>query len=171
MPLRFLVACRRILYFQTILKRDDKELTKQVLLAQTDDPYNGDFFQLVENDCKNLSIDINNIENQSKQTLKKLVKQKAREAALKQLLEMKNKHSKVSNLKYSDLAPQKYLKSILFTNDEAKLLFDLLTRTSKYFKSNFMSLTATHPVFSSCGSSPYEVAKAKIQARCLSGRA
>ena len=49
---------------------------------------------------------------------------------------------------------------------------NLLSEASlKYFKSNFMSLTVTHPVFSSCGSSPYEVAKAKIQARCLSGRA
>ena len=34
-----------------------------------------------------------------------------------------------------------------------------------------MSLSCTHRIFTSCGSSPYEVSKAVIQARCLSGRA
>ena len=34
-----------------------------------------------------------------------------------------------------------------------------------------MSLTSTHPIFSTCESSPYEVSKAIVQARFLSGRA
>ena len=34
-----------------------------------------------------------------------------------------------------------------------------------------MSLSATHPIFSTCGASPYEVSKASVQARYLSGRA
>ena len=34
-----------------------------------------------------------------------------------------------------------------------------------------MSLTSSHPIFSTCGSSPYEVSKAVVQARFLSGRA
>ena len=40
----------------------------------------------------------------------------------------------------------------------------------EYFKPEFMSLTRTHPLWSSAGSNPYEVAKAVIQARMLSGR-
>ena len=34
-----------------------------------------------------------------------------------------------------------------------------------------MSLSVTHPIFSTCGTAPYEVSKAVIQARWLSGRA
>ena len=41
---------------------------------------------------------------------------------------------------------------------------------SLYFKTAFMSLSQTHPLFTHCGSSPYEVKKAVIQARFLSGR-
>ena len=41
----------------------------------------------------------------------------------------------------------------------------------KYFRPSFMSLSTTHPMFSTCESSPYEVSKAVVQARYLSGRA
>ena len=40
----------------------------------------------------------------------------------------------------------------------------------KYFHPQFMSLTQTHPMFTSCGSNSYEVSKAIIQAKMLSGR-
>ena len=39
-----------------------------------------------------------------------------------------------------------------------------------YMKTAFMSLTATHPLFTSCLSSPWETEKTVIQARHLSGR-
>ena len=38
------------------------------------------------------------------------------------------------------------------------------------FRSNFMSLSKPHPIWTSAGSSPYEVKKATVQARMLSGR-
>ena len=40
----------------------------------------------------------------------------------------------------------------------------------KYFKPSFYSLTKPHPIFTSAGSSPYEVEKSKVQARMLSGQ-
>ena len=40
----------------------------------------------------------------------------------------------------------------------------------KYFHPNFMSLCKPHPLWTTAGSSPYEVNKACIQARMLSGR-
>ena len=39
-----------------------------------------------------------------------------------------------------------------------------------YLRTGFMSLTRCHPVFSSCGSSPWEMEKAVTQSRLLSGR-
>ena len=53
---------------------------------------------------------------------------------------MKSKHSKVQNIKYTELTEQHYLKSILFSNEDANLLFSLRTKTSKYFKSNFPNM-------------------------------
>ena len=137
LPLRFLISNRRILYYHTIIKRNDHELTKQVLLTQKKSPCNGDFIQLIESDCKNFSIDIDTIEKQSKQSVKRIVRRKAKEAALNYLFQMKEKHTKVQNIKYTELRQQNYLKSILFSNEEANLLFDLRTKTSKNFKSNF----------------------------------
>ena len=39
-----------------------------------------------------------------------------------------------------------------------------------YLRTGFMSLTTCHPLFLSCGSSPWEVEKAVTQSRLLSGR-
>ena len=47
---------------------------------------------------------------------------------------------------------------------------DLLS-SLKFFHPAYMSLSSTHPLFSTCGSSPYQVLKACVQARYLSGRA
>ena len=46
-PLRFILATRRILYLQTILKRELKELTRKSYEAQKADPVTGDFYLLV----------------------------------------------------------------------------------------------------------------------------
>ena len=39
-----------------------------------------------------------------------------------------------------------------------------------YMRTRFMSLTRSHPLYTSCGSSPWEVEKAVTQSRLLSGR-
>ena len=40
----------------------------------------------------------------------------------------------------------------------------------RYFRPDYMSLTSPHPLWKTCGSNPYEIHKAVIQARMLSGR-
>ena len=47
-PIRYLLACRRLLYLQTILQRDSDELTHKVNIAQKAAPSPGDFCQLVD---------------------------------------------------------------------------------------------------------------------------
>ena len=44
------MACRRMIYLQTIIKRSDSELTKRIYLAQKEDPIKGDFYWLVIKD-------------------------------------------------------------------------------------------------------------------------
>ena len=39
-----------------------------------------------------------------------------------------------------------------------------------YFHPNFMSLTVPHPLWTTCEGNPFEIAKAIVQAKLLSGR-
>jgi hypothetical protein len=52
-----------------------------------------------------------------------------------------------------------------FLRAEAAVLDSLL-----YFKPNFCSLLAPHPLWSTCGSSPAKIAMATVQAQMISGR-
>ena len=145
MPLRFIIGSRRIMYLQTLLKRNNDELTKQVLLAQKRAPLKGDFTMLVEEDLKAMKFeaDFSMIENLSKQALKRTVKMKMRKASFSYLLSLKKQHSKVNHIAYKELETQKYLKSIIFDNVEASLLFGLRTKTARQFKGNFPNLNKT----------------------------
>ena len=54
-------------------------------------------------------------------------------------------------------------------------LTDLRSKAStltslKFLKTQYLGLTKCHPIYSTCGSSPWEVEKATTQARMLSGR-
>ena len=62
-------------------------------------------------------------------------------------------------------------KSAILDHWEQKLRGEAIMLDSlKYFHPSYMSLSTTHPIFSTCGSSPYQVSKAGVQARYLSGR-
>ena len=51
-PIQMIIASRRLMYHQTILKRVDKELTKRIYKEQTIHPTPGDFVKLLEEDFK-----------------------------------------------------------------------------------------------------------------------
>ena len=55
-PIRFILSSRRMNYLQTILKREDEELTKRVLKAQLEDALEGDFASLVKMDFEVMEI-------------------------------------------------------------------------------------------------------------------
>ena len=84
-PVRYILACRRILYLQNILQGNDNELVKKVYLAQKADTSEGDICQLVESDLQLINLQISNgqITGMSSFDLKKLVKLKAEQAAFK----------------------------------------------------------------------------------------
>ena len=50
LPIRFIISMRRLLFLQTILKRDDNELTKKIYKTQKEHPLKGDFCELVAGD-------------------------------------------------------------------------------------------------------------------------
>ena len=139
LPIKYIVASRRMTYLQTLLRRDDEELTKRILKAQVDNPCTGDFTKLVQEDFKmvDMTFDTNVIEHTSVEDYKAKVKQKIREAALKSLKNIQKTHSKVKDIIYDELKTQPYLKSPLFSNTETSLLSALRSRTADTFKANF----------------------------------
>ena len=68
---------------------------------------------------------------------------------------------------------KKLVKSKIIDYWESKLRGEALIlkeNSLKYFQADFMSLTTPHLIWSTCGSNPYEVHKAVIQAKIISGR-
>ena len=111
-PLRWIIAQRRINYMKHIVNRHDTELLKKVFLAQREQPTRGDFVELATKDLKDIGITYEEaITNQiTKQKLKELSKV----AAFTQRLKHQKEHSKVRQINYEDLTLQPYLKSEIF---------------------------------------------------------
>jgi hypothetical protein len=123
---------------QTIVKREE-ELTNRVFKAQLDKPIEGDFSELVKQDCEIIGL-VFDLKSAGADQFRKIVKTKNRQAALKYLKEKQQSPTKVQNIQYDNLETQPYLKSVLFNNDETRLLFSLRTRTSDSSKCNFRNL-------------------------------
>jgi hypothetical protein len=137
-PIRFLISSRRMTYLQAILKRNDQELIKRIYMEQKNNPTPGDFCELVKDDFKliNENIDEESIKRTIVTSYKNKIKQKIKVAAFKFLRMKQETHSKVKDIVYARLEPQKYLLSPLFMNDEVNLLHSLRSR-SVDCKNNF----------------------------------
>ena len=137
-PVRYILACRRILYLQSILHRDEDELIKKVYLAQRADTTDGDFCQLVDGDLQLIDLQLTNaqIASISSVDLRKIVKYKAKGAAFKHLMEIKERKSKMDNITYmSSFMPQSYM--LTMTRDQSSLLMALRTRTLRGIRTDF----------------------------------
>ena len=122
-PIRHIISSRRMLYLQTLLLRDDEEVTKRVLREQQQHPTPGDFTLLVKDDCRKMKIIYN--ENSIISAgigFKKQVKDTIRNIAFDELLDMQKQHSKILAIDYEKFEAQPYLKSSMFTNDDVSLL-------------------------------------------------
>ena len=104
-PIRYLIACRRLLYHQTILQRDDSELTNKVYIAQKDDPTPGDFADLVSKDFALIgeAHDDNSIQGANRSEYKAKIKSSIKQAALSYLQDKQQQHSKVRHIQYDKL--------------------------------------------------------------------
>ena len=114
-PVRFIVASRRILYLHTILQRNPSEMLPRIYQAQKSNPSPGDFVNLVQKDLEILGLSIS--ESEMKQTtksrLKKIIKEKVENAAFEHLKSLQQSHSKMKNLKYEKFEMSQYLCSNL----------------------------------------------------------
>ena len=137
-PIRYIMAVRRILFLQTILHRDENELIKKVYMAQKEDPINGDFCQLVQKDCQLIDCQLgdNQIEAMTKYDLKTLVKKMAKQAAFSRLLSIKETKTKMDNISYeNNFNCQPYMHTL--TRAQSSLLLALRTRTVRGIRSDY----------------------------------
>ena len=141
-PIRHIVASRRMVYLQTILKRDDSELTKRIYMSQKQSATVGDFYNLVKADYEEIEevLDEDEIAASSVNAHKKKIKSKTREAALKYLKSKQQTHSKVKDIQYDKLETQRYMTSPLFSDEEVSLLFALRSKCVRECKANFSSM-------------------------------
>lgn len=137
-PIRFIISSRRLIFHQTILQREDKELTKRIYKAQKNDQTTGDFVKLLSEDFKliNRTQEDRRIQMTNRKAYKQQIKKDIKEAAFNYLTEKQKEHSKVKDIQYVSLSTQKYLLSPVFTNEEVRLLFALRSRGTEC-KSNF----------------------------------
>ena len=122
LPIRWIIAQRRIMYLKHIMSKHDTELLKQVFLAQKNNPTQGDFVTLVSKDLNDLNISYEEATTSalSKGQLKSILKKNANNAAFCELKETLLTHKKVKDLKYERFEMQSYLKSEVLSCDEKK---------------------------------------------------
>ena len=126
-PFRFQVMKRRILYYQTIMKRDNEEITKRVVLSQMQSRIKGDFYMQVSKDMEDLNISDNDITS-SRSSLEEKVNKQATNIAFAYLQQLARKHSKVNENLYKDLKGMEYFNDARFSPDLVNLLFKFRTR-------------------------------------------
>ena len=82
-PVQFIWASRRLNFLQTIMKRNQNEITKKVYKAQKADPKKGDFAILVKEDKELIELDLSDedIERMDKMEYQNIVKRKVKSSA------------------------------------------------------------------------------------------
>ena len=152
--LRSLLQIRRLMYLWHLLSREESEMISRVYNTQKVSHSVGDWVRLVEGDKTELGITLTDrdIQGVSKNVFNNFVKKKVRSNMLKQLAELKKKHSKAKYLDCSELKPAKYIQDSRFNTSEKHLLFKLRSKTLDV-KENFKGQNKS-PWCTTCGLFP-----------------
>ena len=155
-PIGTIIRARRLNYLHYLMSQPKQSMLYKVFKTQWDYPVKGDWVLEVREDMLEfgLSMSLEEIQKISKSKFKQLVKIKATEFALENLLDEKEKHSKMKDLIYSELKMQSYLCDSSLTVEEAQNLFRFRTRTAKFkenMKNKYENGSLTCPA---CGLQP-----------------
>ena len=102
--------------------------------TQWHNPCKGDWTEQVKDDLADLKIPytLDMIEKKSKETFKIIVKAKAKELALTNLLSKKESHSKLDNITYRELKMQEYFQSDKFSIEQKLTIFRCRVRMERF---------------------------------------
>jgi hypothetical protein len=121
-PIRYIVMARRVMFYHYILNEDPKSLINRFYHSQWKNPVRGDWCITLKENLKTLKIVSNEevIKNLPEQSFRKLVNGKE---AFQYLVKLKNSHSKVLHIPYSNLELQDYLVPSSINSELAKFTF------------------------------------------------
>ena len=57
-PIRFIIKSRRMMYFQNIIKKDEKEMIKKFYETQKANPSPGDFSEMIKDDARSINLNL-----------------------------------------------------------------------------------------------------------------
>ena len=139
-PISIVVKSRRIMFLHYLANLGEENMLNKMFMTQWKYPVKGDWTEQAKQDLKDfeISVSLEELKTKSKGSFKRFLKRKTQEFAFAFLIELKEKHSKLSGLSYAKLSMQKYLKDENITVAEAQTLFKFRTR-SAIFKSNMRS--------------------------------
>jgi hypothetical protein len=106
LPLAHIISVRRLVYWQTILKRKDTELIKQVYQAMKPSPLKGDWIELLKDDLEKGGLTLEDevkISTLTKLSFKNDLKKKIRQLSQDELECVKSGHDKVKTIAHSNL--------------------------------------------------------------------
>ena len=106
LPLSHVISVRRLVYWHTILKRQNTELTRQIYQAMKDSLLKGDWIELLQEDLEKVGLtldDEESISGLSKGQFKTLIKNKIKELSLHELECLKSGHEKVKKIVHHSL--------------------------------------------------------------------
>ena len=113
------------MFYHSILQENQDSLLYKFLQSQKECPVKGDWILDVQKNLSELEIDdkMDQIKKMSKFRFHTKISKAVKKKAFEDLVKIKNKHSKVKDIEFSNFKMQGYLKSKLLSNQEAKFLF------------------------------------------------
>ena len=137
---------RRLLYWWHLVNKNKDSMLFKVYDAQKLDSVKDDWINFLNLDKKEFDIDLDDEKLidlfKTKNSFKNFIKKKGKQVAIKHLMELKNKHSKLDEMVFTELNCSPYLENQSISQREAKLLFKLRSRMYQV-KCNFKGLYGT----------------------------
>ena len=143
-PIRYIIMARRLIYYWTLLNKDDSELAKKAFFTQQSLPCKNDWVLQLKtdlNDCR-ITLSEEEIKCMKKEKFKSIVKKQVKTLTKEYLIGLRSKHSKSENLLHIN-SMKEYLKTDKITVSEKKLLFAMKTRAINVktnFRNNFSNM-------------------------------
>ena len=138
LPIRWILALRRINYLRHIYSRSENELLRKVFNAQKEKPTKGDFVCLVEKDMSKIGVSHEQVE--SGEVSKKELKEIVRSVAFSQMRNILEKSTKTKSIEYRSFEMQEYLRSGVLTSSEITTLAGLRSNCVRAIKTNFKKM-------------------------------
>ena len=135
LPFDIIIKERRLKYLHNILTREPTDMLYSFFQAQWWNPVRNDWTIQIKEDLEmfEMSANLESIASHKKEKFKAIIKEKARDIAFKRLLRKKELHSKMKNLRYTELKVQEYLVDGKLTVNQALEAFKSRVRMTLYW--------------------------------------